>query len=93
MRFQLLTLVLIFQTCLLQAQPLPAVVSGKITQHENFTSRFVGPRHVEVWMPDGYNHARRYSVLSMHDGQMLFDCLTAWNRRLDIPLIFLLKTE
>jgi len=81
MRFHLLTLKLIFLTCLLQAQPLPAVVSGKITRHENFTSRFVGPRHVEVWMPDGYNHDKRYSVLYMHDGQMLFDSLTSWNRQ------------
>jgi len=38
-------------------------------------SAFVGPRHVDVWLPPGYadRPGQRYPVLYMHDGQNLFD--------------------
>jgi predicted alpha/beta superfamily hydrolase len=62
-------------------QPLPKVTSGKITRLENFQSKFVEPRHVDVWLPDGYNLKTKYAVLYMHDGQMLFDSATAWNKQ------------
>jgi predicted alpha/beta superfamily hydrolase len=41
---------------------------------ENFSSRHVSSRHVDVWLPPGYEAepARRYPVLYMHDGQNCF---------------------
>ncbi len=38
------------------------------------------PRTVDVWLPDGYSVAKRYSVIYMHDGQMLFDPSLTWNK-------------
>jgi enterochelin esterase-like enzyme len=64
-----------------QAQPLPQVSTGQIKRHENFASRFVTARHVDVWLPEGYDPAGKYAVLYMHDGQMLFDSSVTWNRQ------------
>lgn len=53
-------------------------------RHENFPSRHIPPRHVEVWLPPGYDAGDdRYPVLYMHDGQNCFhaaDCAygAAW---------------
>lgn len=57
------------------------IVSGKIETHQNFPSKFVQPRNVQVWMPDGYSKDKKYRVLYMHDGQMLFDASTTWNKQ------------
>lgn len=42
---------------------------------ENFSSRYVEARHIDVWLPPGYHSEpdRRYRVLYMHDGQNCFD--------------------
>ncbi|RMF56000.1 MAG: alpha/beta hydrolase [Bacteroidetes bacterium] len=44
-------------------------------RHEQFASRWVDARNVDVWLPPGYetDRRRRYPVLYMHDGQNLFD--------------------
>jgi predicted alpha/beta superfamily hydrolase len=63
------------------AQPLPKVTSGTIERIANMPSKYVDARHVDVWLPDGYAPGRRYSVLYMHDGQMLFDASTTWNKQ------------
>ena len=52
--------------------PLPRVSSGTIERLENFPSQYVTDRNVDVWLPDDYNPGKRYAVLYMHDGQMLF---------------------
>ncbi|MBC7620132.1 MAG: esterase, partial [Candidatus Saccharibacteria bacterium] len=65
----------------LQAQPLPSVTSGRIERLADFASRYVDARHVDVWLPEGYTPAQRYQVLYMHDGQMLFDAATTWNKQ------------
>lgn len=46
-----------------------------LLRHDNFPSRQVAPRHVDVWLPPDYDAgaARRYPVLYMHDGQNCFD--------------------
>ncbi|MFD2248452.1 alpha/beta hydrolase [Pontibacter ruber] len=59
----------------------PTVSSGKIEQIENFKSRFISPRNVDVWLPDGYSSNEKYAVLYMHDGQMLFDAALTWNNQ------------
>jgi predicted alpha/beta superfamily hydrolase len=52
-------------------------VTGSLERLPAIASRFVPPRHVDVWLPPGYfapgAEARRYPVLYMHDGQNVFD--------------------
>ncbi len=61
--------------------PLPSVASGRIERLADFPSKHVPARHVDVWLPAGYPAAAPYAVLYMHDGQMLFDASTTWNRQ------------
>jgi predicted alpha/beta superfamily hydrolase len=46
-----------------------------IVRHTDFARAFVGPRHVDVWLPAGYdqNSEKTYRVLYFHDGQNLFN--------------------
>lgn len=57
------------------------VSSGKTERIENFQSQFVAPRNVDIWLPEGYNPAKKYNVVYMHDGQMLFDSTQTWNKK------------
>ncbi|TNE61033.1 MAG: alpha/beta hydrolase [Bacteroidetes bacterium] len=61
--------------------PMPTLSGGTLIRHENFPSRFIAARNVDVWLPDGYDTTRRYAVLYMHDGQMLFDSTVTWNKQ------------
>lgn len=63
------------------AQPMPRVDAGRIERLENLASKFVDPRNVDIWLPRDYSPQRRYAVLYMHDGQMLFDATTTWNKQ------------
>lgn len=63
------------------SQTLPKVVSGKIERIENFQSKYVTQRHIDVWLPENYSSDNKYSVLYMHDGQMLYDANTTWNQQ------------
>lgn len=60
---------------------IPKVVSGKIVRIENFKSKYVAPRNVDIWLPPGYSDSLKYDVLYMHDGQMLFDPENSWNKQ------------
>jgi enterochelin esterase-like enzyme len=51
----------------------PAVCAGTIASIDSFRSAYVETRRVDVWLPAGYDAARRYAVIYMHDGQRLFD--------------------
>ncbi len=65
--------------------PLPAVGEGRIERLHDFPSAHIVPRHIDIWLPAGYDDAaragRRLAVLYMHDGQMLFDADSTWNRQ------------
>jgi enterochelin esterase-like enzyme len=63
------------------AQPLPEVAVGRIERLPAIESRHVDARPVDVWLPEGYSPARRYQVLYLHDGQMLFDASQSWNQQ------------
>lgn len=67
-----------FSAVILKKMP---VSSGMIKRFDNFSSRFVQSRHVDVWLPEGYSDKKKYAVLYMHDGQMLFDSTATWNRQ------------
>ena len=55
--------------------------SGTIKRIDSFPSKFVRPRTVDVWLPENYSKNQKYAVLYMHDGQMLFDSLSTWNKQ------------
>ena len=67
------------------AQPLPQPEYGRIERLANFPSTHVDPRHVDVWLPDNFEvlkaSGQRFNVIYMHDGQMLFDARTTWNKQ------------
>jgi enterochelin esterase-like enzyme len=54
---------------------------GTIQRIDNFPSKFIKPRNVDVWLPDSYTNQKKYAVLYMHDGQMLFDATKTWNKQ------------
>ncbi len=55
--------------------------SGSLYRVDNFPSKFISPRPVDVWLPENYTSNNTYDVLYMHDGQMLFDAETTWNKQ------------
>lgn len=59
----------------------PMVVSGHLERYTAFQSKYVEPRTVSVWLPEGYVVGDSCDVVYMHDGQMLFDATTTWNRQ------------
>ena len=59
----------------------PIVSSGKIDYIKHFKSKYVAKRAIEIWLPNGYTPNKKYAVLYMHDGQMLFDAETTWNKQ------------
>ena len=63
------------------AQPLPAVATGRVERISAMPSRFVDARHIDVWLPADYSPSKRYQALYMHDGQMLFDASSTWNKQ------------
>ena len=63
------------------AQATQQVSSGSLEFFPNFASRNIAPRNVTVWMPNGYRIGEPCDVLYMHDGQMLFDASTTWNKQ------------
>ena len=54
---------------------------GRIERLENFPSKLLAARNVDVWLPEGYSAKKKYAVLYMHDGQMLFDGTHSWNKQ------------
>jgi enterochelin esterase-like enzyme len=59
----------------------PNVSHGSIKRLENFPSTLVSPRAIDIWLPNGFSPKQKYAVLYMHDGQMLFDASTNWNKQ------------
>jgi len=76
----IVTNVLIFLNILYSNAQLPKVSSGSIQRIENFKSKYVDARNIDVWLPDGYSNNEKYAVLYMHDGQMLYDAASSWNK-------------
>jgi predicted alpha/beta superfamily hydrolase len=51
--------------------------TGFFARHADFPSRYVQPRHVDVWHPP-LQPGLRYPVIYVHDGQNLFDPAIAY---------------
>lgn len=77
-RFLLIVAVALFSV--VQAQ-IPKVSSGKIERISDFKSQFVTPRNIDVWLPENYSASKKYAVLYMQDGQMLYDSDLTWNKQ------------
>lgn len=57
------------------------VSNGKDFRFENFYSNYVDARNIDIWLPENYSNKKKYAVLYMHDGQMLFDSTLTWNKQ------------
>lgn len=54
---------------------------GTINRIDSFPNKYIEPRTVDIWLPTNYSKGNKYSVIYMHDGQMLFDATTTWNKQ------------
>ena len=54
---------------------------GRVERLELPSWPHIEARPVDVWLPPGYRADRPHAVLYMHDGQMLFDPRSTWNRQ------------
>jgi enterochelin esterase-like enzyme len=52
---------------------LPQVGVGRVERMPGLRFEHIPARPVDVWLPPGYEPARRYAVLYVHDGQNVFD--------------------
>ena len=59
----------------------PKVNKGNIHHFEKFDSKYIQPRNIDVWLPEGYSNTKKYAVIYMQDGQMLFDSAITWNHQ------------
>jgi predicted alpha/beta superfamily hydrolase len=66
---------------MVKAQDIPKVSSGTIDRIEDFHSNFIDNRRIDVWLPKNYTKEKKYAVLYMQDGQMLFDSANTWNKQ------------
>ncbi|QOD60874.1 alpha/beta hydrolase [Polaribacter haliotis] len=57
------------------------LAEGKLIRIDSFPTKHITPRPVDVWLPENYSDEKKYAVLYMHDGQMLFDETTTWNKQ------------
>ena len=66
--------------CAQEKSQIPAVSQGRIDRWQDFQSRYVASRNIDVWLPPGYDGKSRCPVIYMQDGQMLFDARMTWNK-------------
>lgn len=81
MKTYLLNIILLFSIYSSNAQAIPKVEKGSIVRIENFNSKYITARNIDIWLPNNYDANKKYAVLYMHDGQMLFDSTTTWNKK------------
>ncbi|SDR81543.1 alpha/beta hydrolase [Christiangramia echinicola] len=82
MKIQFSFFLLLICSLTINAQdPIPKASQGKIERIQNFESNYVSNRNIDVWLPETYNPKFKYAVLYMHDGQMLYDAKSTWNKQ------------
>lgn len=57
------------------------LAAGKLYRITDYPNAYIKPRPVDIWLPENYSESEKYAVLYMHDGQMLFDSTTTWNKQ------------
>jgi len=74
--------VLVFFSSCVKKQKEATINNGieneKYIVYKNFPSKYVSPRNIEVWLPNGYDHAKSLPVLYMFDGQNIFHGKKGW---------------
>jgi len=82
-RFCLLFLLIIISVirCTTKEQKVLSYETGNIIHIDSFPSTAVDPRSVHIWLPSDYDSTKKYAVVYMHDGQMLFDSSNTWNKK------------
>jgi enterochelin esterase-like enzyme len=89
-------LIILLLACNSAVNEIPNVSSGSIERISNLSSKFVDIRNIDIWLPKGYSTEKKYAVVYMHDGQMLFDSTKTWNKqewRVDETLTSLFESE
>jgi len=79
MKYFIYFITLLLVGCSPKKDSTPIPSNGKIVRLENFQSKYVSPRNIDIWLPDGYSPEKKYAALYMHDGQMLYDSTKTWN--------------
>ncbi|GAF04597.1 alpha/beta hydrolase [Saccharicrinis fermentans] len=74
--FTLLMITICFTACIY-----PDGENSKIVHLTSFSSKYVPARDIDIWIPENYTPNKKYDVLYMHDGQMLFDSASTWNKQ------------
>lgn len=59
----------------------PKVTFGTIERWEDFGSQYVDSRNIDIWVSPYCMRNEGCRVLYMHDGQMLYDSSTTWNKQ------------
>lgn len=77
---KLLCVCLLAVSTFAQAQ-LPKVSAGRLIRIDSFPSQYLDARKIDIWLPETYDGITPHAVLYMHDGQMLFDSTTTWNKK------------
>jgi len=80
-RNNILLIVFLFIQYFVSFSQVPKTKDGKIIHIESFVSKNIDARSITIWLPDGYDSLKKYPVLYMHDGQMLFDSTLTWNKQ------------
>ncbi len=80
-KFIRISLLLLSPIVMIAQTTLPEVTSGTIERIANFQSKHISSRNIDIWLPKGYATSKKYPVLYMHDGQMLFDPKSTWNKQ------------
>lgn len=81
MRTKWITLLIVLWVTNCVSAQLPKVSQGSVIRISNFSSSFVVARNIDIWLPEGFDKSKNYPVLYMHDGQMLYDSTTTWNKQ------------
>lgn len=56
-------------------------ISAGTVKRFYFKSSYVDARNIDVWVPQNFNKNKKYAVLYMQDGQMLYDASGSWNAK------------
>ncbi len=80
-RFLAYSLLFLLLSCSSEETIQSITLSNGIVRFENFNSKFIKPRNIDIGLPKDYSRDKEYAVLYMHDGQMLFDSTTTWNKQ------------
>ncbi len=74
-------ILVLFSSCVKKQKEVTStngIANEKYIVYNNFPSKYVSPRNIEVWLPNGYDHAKSLPVLYMFDGQNIFHGKKGW---------------